>query len=91
VSGDNASGTSRSARAAAERVGEPAYGGDEDEVEEELEPGRTPAVLDPAAGRAQTRRLEQPREAGQRRLKSGFRFSVKAVRPSFASSDAKAR
>ena len=36
--------------------------------------------------RAESRRLEETREPAQRPLNSGFRFSVNAVRPSFASS-----
>jgi hypothetical protein len=62
---------------------------DEDEVEKELQPRRAPPfVLLP---RAESRRLEETREPAQRPLNSGFRFSVNAVRPSFASSLAKAR
>jgi hypothetical protein len=62
---------------------------DEDEVEEELEPGRSPVLV--VLPRAQARRLEKTREPAQRPLNSGLRFSVKAVRPSSASSLAKAR
>jgi hypothetical protein len=62
---------------------------DEDEVEEELEPGRPAIVV--KLEQAQARRLEETREPAQRPLKSGLRFSVKAVRPSFASSEANAR
>ena len=78
-------------RGRAERVRELADRCDEDQVEEELEPGRATVFFGGAAERAQARRLEQPREACQRPLKSGLRFSVNAVRPSFASSDAKER
>jgi hypothetical protein len=74
---------------ARERVRELPDRRDEDEVEEELEPG-SPAVLDVLErGGAEARRLEEA--ARQRPLKSGFRFSTKASRPSFASSEAKAR
>jgi hypothetical protein len=62
---------------------------DEDEVEKELEPGRAPILV--LLPRAESRRLEETREPAQRPLNSGFRFSVKAVRPSFASSLANAR
>jgi hypothetical protein len=75
---------------ARERVRELADRGDEDEVEEELEPGRAPLVDVLARGGAQARRLDEARER-QRPLKSGFRFSVNAVKPSLASSEAKAR
>src|SRR4029078_6750130 len=63
--------------------------GDKDEVEKQLEPGRTPVLL--RLERARPRRLEETGEPAQRPLNSGLRFSVKAVRPSFASSEAKAR
>jgi hypothetical protein len=75
---------------ARERRRELADGGDEDEVEEELEPGRAPVVDVLRSCGAEARRLDEARER-QRPLKSGFRFSVKAVSPSFASSDANER
>ena len=62
---------------------------DEYEVEEELQPRRAPFLV--LLPRAESRRLEETREAAQRPLNSGFRFSVNAVSPSFASSLAKAR
>ena len=70
---------------------------DEDEVEEELEPGRVPLV--PVVLSVRSRgRVVPPRghrhakgERGQRPRNSGLRFSVNAVRPSRASSDANAR
>jgi hypothetical protein len=62
---------------------------DEDEVEEELEPGRAAVLV--TLSRAQPRRLQETREPAQRPLNSGLRFSVKALSPSFASSLAKAR
>ena len=69
---------------------------DEDEVEEELEPGRVPLVLvvertEPRAGRATARASSWKGERAQRPRNSGLRFSVNAVRPSRASSDANAR
>jgi hypothetical protein len=75
----------------AERVRQLPDGGDEHEVEEQLEPGRAAHLVHPATAGAQARRLEQPRKCGHLPLNSGLRFSVKAVRPSLASSEANAR
>jgi hypothetical protein len=62
----------------------------EDEVEEKLEPRRLAVLL--VLERPQPRRLEEALEDGHYRpLNSGFRFAVKALRPSRASSEAKAR
>ena len=66
-------------------------GHDEDEVDEELEPGRAALAVVVLERPEARRHRELAHAAHQRPLKSGGRFSTNAFRPSVASSDARAR